>query len=164
MGATCTICAHPEREGIDRDIVAGISQRTIARRWCVSRDAVQRHAVRHLSPALAAMQAEHEVEAAATLLRRTEHLIERTERLLQAAEQDGKVSAALAAVAQLRGLLELLGKVTGELKDQPVVSINLLQHPEGQAAIQIVMAELAAQPEIRTRIAERLQLEAGTAP
>lgn len=59
---------HPEREEIDLAIVSGVSQRTIASRWFVSRAAVQRHALRHVSPALAAMQAEREARAAITLL------------------------------------------------------------------------------------------------
>jgi len=68
VGMTCTICVHPEREAIDLAIVSGVSQRTIARQWCVSRDAVQRPAKRHVSPALAAMQAEREARAAIALL------------------------------------------------------------------------------------------------
>ena len=97
MGMTCTICVHPEREAIDRDIVAGVTQHTIARKWCVSRDAVQRHTKRHLSPAIIAIQAEREHDGAVTLLDRVERLILRTERLLSAAEESGAVTTALAA-------------------------------------------------------------------
>jgi len=68
MGMTCSICHHEHRQEIDSAIVSGVSQRTFARQWCVSRDAVQRPAKRHVSPALAAMQAEREARAAIALL------------------------------------------------------------------------------------------------
>ena len=88
-------------------------------------------------PRLAAMQAEHRGGNAATLLRRTEHLIK--ERLLQAADQDGKVTS-----PGLRGTAARPPGVPrqgdGRTGGPPVVRINLLQHPEGQAAIQVVIA------------------------
>ena len=111
-----------------------------------------------------AMEVERERQDAASLLQRTERLIERTERLLEAAERDGKVSAALAAVAQLRGLLELLGKASGELATTPTVTINYMQVPEVVAAFDFIRGELSDLPDRRERIAvglKRLQLEAG---
>ena len=160
MARACTVCEHVERDSIDAALVCGEPMPAIAKRHGVSRSAVQRHAKRHLSPALAAMQVEAERDAAKGLLQRTERLIERTERLLLAAEQDGKVSAALSAVAQLRPLLELLGKVTGEIKDTaPTVTVNLLSSPEILAALNVVYSELADHPDVRQRIAARLQPE-----
>ena len=163
MGGICTICTHPDRDAIDLAIVSGVSQRATARQWCVSRDAVQRHALRHVSPALAAMQAEREREGATSLLNRVENLIGRTEKLLEAAEQDGKVSAALAAVRELRGLLELLGKASGELDTRPVTNvINLQTSPEWQQMRAVIFATLMQFPEAREVVTTKLrQLEAG---
>jgi len=159
---TCTICVHPERRAIDDALVSGMSQRAIARQWCVSRDAVQRHAKRHLSPALVAIQAEREHEGAASLLARVEDLIGRTERLLQAAESDGRVSTALAAVRELRSLLELLGKASGELDTRPQVTVNLLATPEWLAVRDMILSALMAYPEARATVSDRLlKLEAG---
>jgi hypothetical protein len=108
------------------------------------------------------MQVEREVEQAKGLLQRTERLIERTERLLLAAEQDGKVSAALAAVRELRGLLELLGKASGELATTPMVTINLMASEEYLAVRAAIFAALVAHPDARQAVAGRLlQLEAG---
>jgi len=159
VGATCSICGHVERDGIDRDIVAGVSQRTIARQWCVSRDAVQRHAKHHISAALAAMQVERERTEKTTALARVEDAIGRVERVLDAAETEGKSGAMLSAVAQLRPLIELLAKLTGELREQPVVTVNLLSSPEILSALNVVYGELRDLPEIRQRIAARLQPE-----
>jgi len=162
MGVPCSICVHPEREAIDHAIVSGLSVRGIACQWHVGRESVRRHGINHISPALAAMQAQREEQGAATLLDRVESLILRTERLLSTAEQSGAVTTALAAVREQRELLRLLGAASGELRDTPTVTLNLLTHPEVLAAINVVYSELADMPERRERIAERLQLEAGT--
>jgi hypothetical protein len=162
LGIACTICQHPEREAIDHALVAGVSVRGIACQWHVGRESVRRHLRRHVSPALAAMQAEREHEGATSLLNRVESLIGRTETLLECAEQDGKVSAALAAVRELRGLLELLGKVSGELDTRPQVTINLMASEEYIAVRSAIFAALMQYPDARAAVAGRLlQLEAG---
>ncbi len=157
MPRRCTICDHPERDALDHAIAAGTSYRRVALQWGVSRDAIGRHAKRHLSPALAAMQVEREADEAKGLLQRTERLIERTERLLLAAEQDGKVASALSAVRELRGLLELLGKATGELRDAaPTVTVNLQTAPEWLEIRALIFAALTTYPEARAAVAGRL--------
>lgn len=157
----CTCCTHPDHAEIDAAIVAGESVRSIGSRFGVSPWAVSRHHTRHMSPALVALQVEREQADAATARAQLENLIASAQAILDDAMKDGRPAVALQAVAQLRPLVETLGKVTGEWAPDPLVSINLLQHPEGQQAIQIVLAELADQPDVRRRIAERLQLEAG---
>jgi transposase-like protein len=157
MGRVCSICSNPEREAIDAALVSGKAYSVVAREFGVGPESVRRHHDAHLSPALQAMKAERELEEGASLLQRTQRLIERTERILSAAEQDGKVSTALAAVAQLKGLLDLLGRVTHEIDDRPTVTINLLTHPEVLAALNVVYTELADLPDVRQRIAARLQ-------
>jgi hypothetical protein len=164
MGRKCSICTHAERKAIDAALVAGTSQCSIAKRYHVLQPSLSRHLSRgHLSPALKALKVDREQAADATARDRLDALIDSAQAVLDAAMKDGRPAVALQAVGQLRPLIEQLGKVTGEWAPDPLVTINLLQHPEGQQAIQIVMAELAAQPEIRARIAERLQLEAGAA-
>lgn len=159
---TCTICHHPEREAIDHAIVSGVTQRAIANQWLVSRAAVQRHAVRHVSAAIAAVQAQREQAGAVTLQERVESLIARTERFLEAAEQGGKVSAGLAAVRELRGLLELYGKASGELDTRPVTVVNLQASPEWIELRGLLFATLQPWPDARAAVSGRLlQLEAG---
>jgi transposase-like protein len=161
VGRKCSICTHANRDAIDALLVSGASYQAIAKQWNVGAESVRRHHDAHLSPALQAMKAERELEEGASFLKRLESLMATTEAILSTAKGEGKVAAALAAVREMRGCLDLYARATGELKDQPLVSINLLTHPEAQSAIAIVLAELADHPEIRQRIAERLQLEAG---
>jgi hypothetical protein len=48
MSQPCSICTNPRRVGIDKAIVAGESNRAIARQFDVSKDAVARHRKDHL--------------------------------------------------------------------------------------------------------------------
>ena len=163
MGRHCTICEHPERGAIDADVVAGnTSLNKIARRYGVSPDALRRHRVRHLSPALAAMREAEEAEREAALQQRIERLIERTERLLRAAEEDGRAQAALAAVRELRSLLELLGKATGELREQPTVVVNLQSSEEWLQLRSALLGALAPYPDARVAAAAVLELPAAS--
>jgi transposase-like protein len=130
VGRPCTVCQHEGREAIDEAIVAGTPYRTVARRWGVTRDAVMRHRDNHISPALAKVAAEQKRGEAKSLLQRVAELADRTESLLERAEQSGSVVQALAAVRELRGSYELLGRATGELRPEQGVMINLMSHPE----------------------------------
>ena len=162
MGRVCTICTNPEREAIDAALVSGMKYSAVARQYSVGSESVRRHHDAHLSPALAAMAAEREAEAAAGLVGQVRQLVCRADELYEAAVLDGKVSNALAALREMRGSLELLGKATGELDDRPQVTINLMQSPEWLAVRAALFAALAAYPEARQAVAGRLlQLEAG---
>jgi len=155
----CTICEHVERDSIDAALVCGEPMPAIAKRHGVSRSAVQRHAKRHLSPALTALQTAEQTDRRATLLDRVEGLIARAEALYSAATEDGKSAQALAVLKELRELVRLLGQATGELDDRPQVTVNLLSSPEILAALNVVYSELADHPDVRQRIAARLQPE-----
>lgn len=48
MSRICTICAHPDREEIDRLLAAGASPTKTARRFRASKDAMRRHGLNHL--------------------------------------------------------------------------------------------------------------------
>lgn len=163
MGRRCTICTHPERAAIDDELASGnVSLRRLALQYGLCDTSLRRHRDRHLSPALAALQAERETADAATLLGRIEGLIARAERLLAAAEKDGRSQAALAAIRELRALLELLGKASGELRESPQVVVNLQSSPEWLELRGVLFAALAAYPAARAEVASRLlQLEAG---
>lgn len=166
MARACTICAHDNRDEIDAAHVRGDSLATVAAAFGVGKDAVRRHCKRHLSPALAAMHEEREKQDRATEEEEMRDIIASLKRVLAAAEQEGKPTNVIASAANLGQQIERLAKLTGRWRDQqPTVVVNLLNAPEIQAALAVVFAELASYPEIRERIAaklqpERLQIEA----
>ena len=111
----CGICTHKQRVAIDEAIVAQTPLRAIAGQHGVSRSALDRHK-QHVPKALAEAKQAVVVAEAGTLLQRVETLISRCERIGAQAESDRQWGAAVSAARELRACLELIAKVTGELK------------------------------------------------
>ena len=161
MARACSVCMSPAREQIDADLVAGLSYRGIGGRFAISKDSLSRHHRAHVSPALTRVVQRREERGAETALNRLEHLYEKADRVLDAAEEAGSTGIQLAAIRELRGIVETLAKVTGELRPESGgVTVNILQSPEIQRFIVVVREELADQPERLAIIAERLALPA----
>ena len=126
---TCTICVNPQRMEIDQMLVAKTPLRTVAKQTGTSHSALFRHS-QHIAGAIAkatgaalastsAMAAAKVVEQAAdaqTLLSQVQQLNARAIVILDAAQDAGKHHTALAAIREVRGCLELLGKLSGELQ------------------------------------------------
>jgi hypothetical protein len=68
------------------------------------------------------------VAKADTLLDQVKNLLAQAERLTERAEQAGNMDTALRGVGQVRGVLELLGEVSGQLAGKGTqVNVNLMQ-------------------------------------
>jgi hypothetical protein len=112
---TCGICAHPNRAAIDAALVSGESLRDIVSGHNgTTRSALDRHR-KHIAPALTQAKQAVEVAEATTLLSRIERLMSRCETLFEGAAAERKWAGAAAAARELRGCLELIGKLSGEL-------------------------------------------------
>ena len=146
-GGQCTICNHPQRLEIDTALVAGVSYRAIASQYGVSREAVGRHKrnghiaeqiakvakkkeiqqAKEVQAAILAQEAQ-EVADAQTILDEVSRLKGRALTILDRAETEGTREACM-ALREVRGIVELLAKVRGELKgDGP--TINIIQNPQ----------------------------------
>jgi len=159
VARTCTICSHPSRGDIDRELVAGVSLPALAARYStidstVGRMALQRHATSHLPATLAQASAAAEVAHADDLLGQLRALQERTLALLTKAEKAEDLRTALQGVAQARSNLELLAKVTGELQQEGTV--NLVVSPEWVQVRAALLGALVPYPEARLAVAGRL--------
>jgi transposase-like protein len=163
MGRPCSICAHPNRDDIDAALISGASYSAVSKQFGVGPESVRRHHDAHLSPALAAMEAAEQEAKQATLLDRIEGLITRAETLYNAASDDGKSAQALNVLREMRGLLELYGKASGEIDSRPQVTVNLMASPEWLVVRGVVFAALQNYPDARAAVAGRLlELEAGS--
>ena len=162
MGVKCYCCGHPERDVIDAALVAGQSMRSLSKKYGCSVNSVMRHRENHLSPALAAVAAQRKEEAASTLVAQVRTLVARADELYTTAAKDGRSSAALAALKEMRGALDLLGRATGELKDaSPVTVVNVQASEEWQQIRAVILQALVQYPVARQAVAERLlKLEA----
>lgn len=154
MPRPCETCRHPKRERIERALVEGRAVAAIARKAGLSVDTVRRHAMNHLPKAMIPLNEARVAEHARTLLDRVEDLERRARVILDGAESS---HVALGALRELRGIVELLGKVTGELRETPNVVVNVLGSREWTAIQGALFEELEAHPEIRFKIAQRLQ-------
>lgn len=154
MPRVCSICTHPERPAIDMALVNGAAFRNIAARFGTSATALVRHKGDHLPASLTRARDAEEVAQADTLLDQIKQLQTITLRILAAAEADGKYVAAIMAVKEARGNLELLAKMVGELDERP--QVNIMASPQW-VSIQAIMLEMTGDdPERRRQLADRL--------
>jgi hypothetical protein len=158
-GRRCTICSHEHVGAIDRALIAGRPIRGIARTFGLGEDAVGRHRD-HLSRTLVKAHDVDETIRADELLAEATALQTKAWQLLHEAEAQSDPRTALMAVREVRGCLELLARLLGELRDQPLVT--LVAAPEWVAVRGTLLEALAPYPEARTAVAsELLALEAG---
>ncbi len=162
MPRSCTICTHPERDAINAALIASEPFRGIAQRFATSPDAVYRHKVEHLPPALAKASAAHDVALADDLLGQVRALRNKAISILTKAEAAGDLRTALLGIASARACVELLLEVEGEINRGTVV--NVLVAPEWLVARSRLMLALRDFPEARAAAALALtQMDAGDA-
>ncbi|HXM22568.1 MAG TPA: hypothetical protein VN948_15030 [Terriglobales bacterium] len=142
MPQTCSVCRHPERESIEDLLLRNtLSLRIVAGRTGVSAWALHRHK-RHVAfEVVKAIQ----ITGADSLLSRVEGILAEVKEIAKAAKKQKDWPAATAAFREMRGCLELLGKVTGELQPQQGGSLHLHRHthvvrPKSEADVDIDIA------------------------
>ena len=145
MPRSCTVCEHPKRETIDRELVGGASNRSVASLNDVSEAAVRRHKANHLPAKLVMAEKAAEVVEADNLLDQVGDLQRRALAILDKAEEVGELRMALSAIREARGNLELLAKLLGELDERPMV--NVLLSPEWLELRAVIVGALEPHPE-----------------
>jgi hypothetical protein len=145
MPRSCTVCEHPEKDTIDRQLVGGASNRSVASLYDVSEAAVRRHKANHLPAKLVMAGKAAEVVEADNLLDQVGDLQRRALTILDKAEETGELRTALSAIREARGNLELLAKLLGELEERPVV--NVLVSPEWLELRAVIVGALEPHPE-----------------
>ena len=110
MSRSCTVCGHTDRKAIDRAILAGDSNRTVANRFAIGMSSITRHALNHVRPA-----AKAKAKAATT-----KALV----REAAAAEQHADVVEA--ALEQSRSTLDLVIR----LRDRAIGYLDKAEQPQ----------------------------------
>jgi hypothetical protein len=153
----CSICGHEHRDAMEDAFIAGQAKRRIASQHGVTERAVRYHMREHL-PALLALARDAERAARAdTLLDRIEALQSQTLAILDAPEDQ---RTALAAIAQARRNLELIGEIAKELDRTPTINLELTV--EWQEVKAVLVNTLASYPEAQQAVFSALE-EAPTA-
>jgi hypothetical protein len=122
MPRSCPICDHEDLDEINAALASNDRIRTIAERWSVRKTALMRHRNEHLPfSAIEAKEAEAEAEEAEEdapaedLLDQVRDLQERALATLEEAEEAEELNAALRAIKEVKGNLELMTKPLNEL-------------------------------------------------
>jgi hypothetical protein len=118
----CSICNHSDRAAIDKHLIDGASLRAIAGQFGTNKSALDRHR-KHLAPALTLAKQVTVVAEATTLLSRLERVMSRCESIAEMATNERDWTPAIAASRELRGCLELLGRLSGELHSGRQIAI-----------------------------------------
>ena len=125
MPRTCTACTHEEREQIEAELLDGQSFKDLAARFGLSGSALHRHRKSHLPERLLKAKAAAEISKADHLVAQVESLQANARRILAKAESDGDLRTALTGIRELSRLIELIAKLTSELKNQPISTVNV---------------------------------------
>ncbi len=152
----CSVCQHADRDAIDTEIIRGGSYRVIAEAHGLGRMSVQRHAAAHVPKTLARAHEAHEAARADDLLGQVRALQDRALGILRRAERKGDLRSASGAIREARGLIELLGKLAGEL--QSGVTINVAVLPEWQALRGRILVAVEPFPEAKQAIVRALEV------
>lgn len=155
MPRSCTVCAHPELEAINKALVGDASNRSVASLYDVSEAAVRRHRTNHLPATLVKAQDAQEVAEADDLLAQVQDLQARTLSILEEAETTKAHRTALSAIREARSNLELLAKLLGELDDRPQVNITL--SPEWLELRAVIVGALAPYQDARTEVLRAIE-------
>ena len=103
-------------------MLAGDSYRTVAQRFCVSRDAVVRHR-RHLTAATPNSIHTEQIFESGTLVEQLCRLTSEAQRLKEKAEIAGDFRTALSAVRELCRIVELVAKLRGDIDARSEINV-----------------------------------------
>lgn len=117
MPQKCSICTHPRRGEIDRDLLhAGEGAPVVAERYGLGRESVRRHRNNHLQVSTGQV---NEAKNALTIVGYAHDLYERSKRVLDVAERQlgqedsgsRSIQAAAASLREVRSNIELLARL-----------------------------------------------------
>jgi len=116
MPRTCLACSSPDREAIDKALVAGEPFRNIAERVSISPAALFRHK-NHVANAIGKARPQHEERLGETLLEEMRRVQRKAWELLSKTESEGDHRASIVALREVRECLESLGEMLGKAHD-----------------------------------------------
>jgi hypothetical protein len=154
MDRKCTVCTHPKRGEIDRELFQQNAGRAIAKKYGVDYQAVYYHRNNHLMPVLAAHEAAEELAQAESLWNELRRLKRHGWRFLERAERKNDSPSIAAAMREVRSCIELCAKLEGQIQENTV--INVINLPQWQVLQQVLITTLEAFPEARLAVADRL--------
>lgn len=146
-GRKCTACAPDKRDDVNRNHVDGASFRDNAGQTGLSKSAVHRHVQNHLPETLMSAQMAGEVADADSLLAQAQQLLSDAKTIHAEAMGAFDHRTALSAIREQARVLDLLGRLLGELGSGTAVHLHAHRHEHAiemtPEHIQLVATELA---------------------
>jgi hypothetical protein len=163
MPRVCLVCQSDQTREIDAALVDGVSISEISRTFSIPYHSVDRHKKNHLAKSMVKAKEAEQVADADTILARVEELLARAWRLADAAEHAKQLDTALRGIGQVRSCLELLARLSGELKTQATtvnVAVALRNYSDAQVTQMLLDAGHAGWTRIdpAKRAANELQI------
>ena|SRR5215216_4485965 len=109
-GPICSVCSHPSRKEIETKLVAGASERDIARQHDFSHHALNRHRRHHVQHTIDRALAARDVDLGGSILERLRRFQTETIALMESTDND---SLRLKAIARLEAQLRIEAELTG---------------------------------------------------
>jgi hypothetical protein len=157
-GTPCKTCTHPSRGDIDRRLLGGETVSVIAREYGLGLMAVTRHRDNHLTPEARAAVERARLEGDArglNLLEELRALHRKASDLLEKAEASGDYRSAIAGIGQAVRVIEVIGRMIGDISDAPTV--NIVMAPQFVQVRQVLIGALDPYPEARAAVLKALE-------
>ncbi|MDB4306235.1 hypothetical protein N9980_01570 [bacterium] len=140
MARLCAVCRHDERERIEQEIVGGMSLRAAAKNWNLHFTQLQRHMSIHYPMSYVPQQPPYRKLSQSTVgqeidevgqeldrmdreepsaLDKVRDLHTRVNRVMECSEKLGNAAEILRAASELRRIVELESRLTGEAEKSP---------------------------------------------
>lgn len=155
MARNCSVCMHPKVEAINLALLSGsLPLRRIADKYGVSVGAVHRHK-QHIQPL---KEEVIEVSDPSAVMRQIQELNQRADLLYRSAVQANDRLNTVRALKELREILSLYARLTGELSaQQNVVHQHLHITPEWASLRSVMLNALQPYPEARAALVAALE-------
>jgi hypothetical protein len=167
----CRGCNHPERDQLDADLVSGVSERDVGKRYGLAKSTVHRHRA-HVALTLVRVGAPHPgrplgsnghgpaLASSDDVLAAVRRIYEQANAELERALPGGNALTIALAMREVRGALDQLAKQVerAELRRGAAV-VDLATLPSFVAMRTKMVHALAAFPEARIAVADVLDLE-----
>jgi hypothetical protein len=114
----CSVCNHPARAEIDRELRAAVPYRTLAGQFSLSTSALCRHS-KHLARQLEVERRQEDQSHQDAIIEKLALLEARLDRLFNAAADFRSLHVALGCIRESLRLLALLERVRLPLREQP---------------------------------------------
>ena len=157
MTRKCTICTHPNREEIDKQLLSGESYRSIAKHFGASESAIYRHQ-EHIPKSMVKAQEANEIARVDSLLDQVKNLREKALELLAKAEKSEDLRAAGVFLKELREQVKLWAELEGRLAAQNQVLI-LINNPAWIELRSLIIETLEPFPAAKKALVEALSKE-----